>query len=241
MQEKKMCEDQELICINVDKVYDWIVKENSFDFALPTGNIVFTPTVSVPTQGPGLVIAGATVTCEVAPAAMNPIVITDRQDRPFCINGKTVLLQQLNIRKNFVVTLIVTLANGTVLTSAPPTSTVNTSLAFSRCEQVTLCAPEGTTVSVTFTDLDCFVCSPGTLVVGTVHGVPAGSIEISGLTISIATCQSIQSTFPVTVEFLADFCEPREELPTACPAPMRPRQCPTIFPDEGHDHGHCCH
>jgi hypothetical protein len=44
MQEKKLCEGQELICINVDKVYDWIVKESSFDFALPTGNIVFTPT-----------------------------------------------------------------------------------------------------------------------------------------------------------------------------------------------------
>jgi len=242
MQEKKLCEGQELICINVDKVYDWIVKENSFDFALPTGNIVFTPTASVPTTAAGLV--GATIRCEVTPATSNPIVITNRQDRPFCIDGKNVLLQQLNIRKNFVVTLIVTLANGTVLTGTPTlTPAANTNLLLSRCEQVSLCAPEGTNVEVTFTDLDCFVCSPGVLTIPpvTVPPATAGSINIAGLTISIATCQSIQSTFPVTVEFLADFCEPRDDLPTTCPSPMRPKQCSVIFPDDGHGHGNCCH
>jgi hypothetical protein len=243
MQEKKHCDEKELICINVDKVYDWIVKENTFDFALPTGNIVFTPTGSVPANTGGL--ANATIACEVTPATSNPIVITDRQNRPFCIDGKNVLLQQLHIRKNFVVTLIVTLANGTVLTSVAPTVNVNTALAFSRCEQVTLCAPEGTNVEVTFTDLDCFVCSPGILTIPTTTAPApapaAGSINIAGLTLTIATCQSIQSTFPVTVELLADFCEPREDLPTACPAPMRPKQCSVIFPDDGHGHGHCCH
>ena len=33
----------------------------------------------------------------------------------------------------------------------------------SRCEQVTLCAPEGTNVEITYTDLDCFVCTTGEL------------------------------------------------------------------------------
>ena len=105
---------------------------------------------------------------------------------------------------------------------------------FSRCEQVTLCAPEGTDVEVTYTDLDCFVCTTGDTRCRT-----DGTIEFSDLTISVATCQSIQSTFPVTVEFLADFCEPREELSTACPAPIARQQCSVVFPDDGH--GNCCH
>ena len=215
MLEKKPCENQELICINVDKVYDWIVKENSFDIS-PAGTILF-PDVTAAT-----VLDNATVTCDVVPAAVNPIVILNRENRPFCIDGKTVLLQQLNIQKNFDVTIIVTTPGGTIFTSAV--------IPVTRCEQVTLCAPEGTDVEITFTDLNCFVCTTGSL-------TPAdGSITFSALTISVSTCQSIQSTFPVTVEFLADYCEPRADLPISCPAPVRPNSCSPIFPETGN----CC-
>lgn len=217
MQEQKPCDGKELICINVDKVYDWIVKENSFDIS-PTGAIAF-PGVTAATS-----LTGATVTCDVSPAALNPIVILHREDRPFCIDGKNVCLQQLNIQKNFIVTIILTFPNGTTLTSAD--------ISVSRCEQVTLCAPVGTDVEVTYTDLDCFVCTTGTLVAG------EGTITFSALTISVATCQSIQSTFPVTVEFLADFCEPRADIATVCPPPTRPQQCSVVFPDTGG--GKCC-
>lgn len=217
MKDKRCNEGQELICINVDKVYDWIVKEQSFDF-FSAAPVTF-PGVTATTP-----LAGATVTCEVIPTATNPVVIQNRENRDFCIDGKTVCLQQLTIQKNFSLTLFVTLTTGTVLTSAV--------IPISRCEHITLCAPEGTDVEITFTDLDCFVCQTGTLVAG------AGTITFSALNVSIETCQSIQSTFPVTVEFLADFCEPREDLPTACPAPSRPRQCPAVFPDFGHGHGH---
>ncbi|GGA38359.1 hypothetical protein [Psychrobacillus lasiicapitis] len=233
MQAKNLSGGQELICINVDKVYDWIVKERSFDFVLPTGNIVFTPTAGVPTGTAPTTLTGAVVTCEVTPDPVNPVIIVDREDRPFVIDGTPVTLQQLNIRKNFVIRLCITLADGTVLTSAPSVvGGTNASLLISRCEVVTMCAPEGTDVEITYTDLDCFICTPGVLTVGTTAtpGIPAGSINIAGLTLSIVTCQSIQSTFPVTVEFLAEFCEPREELATECPAPIRPLQCPVIFP-----------
>ncbi len=40
MLENMPSQAQELICINVDKVFDWIVKEMSFDFS-PTGPITF--------------------------------------------------------------------------------------------------------------------------------------------------------------------------------------------------------
>ena len=223
MQFKSLKGGQELICINVDKVYDWIVKEKSFDISLAGAVITFTPTGSVPDGA----IVGATVTCEVNPNPTLPIEILARDDRPFIIDGTPVTLQQLNIRKNFVITFVVTLADGTVLTSATPVEGgVNSVLLISRCEHVTLCAPEGTDVEITYTDLDCFVCTTGTLT-----GIAADdTITFSALTISVVTCQSIQSTFPITVEFIAEFCEPRDDLPTECPAPIRPLQCPVVFP-----------
>ncbi|RDY72741.1 hypothetical protein DXT76_00295 [Halobacillus trueperi] len=227
MQAKKLNGGQELICMNVDKVYDWVIEERSFEYSLPAGtDIVFGPAGLVP----DMTITGATVSCEVEPDETNPVEILDREDRPFVINGTPVTLQQLNIRKNFVITLTVTLADGTVLTSTDIAAN-NALLSFSRCEQVTLCAPEGTDVEITYTDLDCFVCNDG----GTLTGTAAtNSIDFgSELSFSIVSCQSIQSTYPVTVEFLAEFCEPRDSLPTPCPAPIRPDQCPVVFPAFG--------
>lgn len=232
MQENKPCDGKELICINVDKVYDWIVKEKSFDFSLPTGDYTFTPTPPLGTS-----FANAVVTCEVTPAAEFPIIIISRENRTFCIDGKNVCLQQLNIRKNFEVTLVITMPNGMRYTTIPSNGT-NTNLSFSRCEQVTMCAPEGTDVEITYTDLDCFVCSQGSLYLPAPGGGGGGTgVVIEGLNLSISTCQSIQSTFPVTVEFLAEYCEPRPDLPTSCPTPSRPHPCSTVFPDGG---GHCC-
>ncbi|MEA0552558.1 hypothetical protein U1P98_19595 [Lysinibacillus irui] len=212
MQEHMPSQAQELICINVDKVYDWIVKEMSFDIS-PTGPITF-PGVTAATD-----LTGAIVTCRVIPAATNPIVILNRENRQFSIDGSTVCLQHLNIQKNFVLTIVVTLPTGAVFTSAD--------IPVSRCEQVTLCAPKGTDVEILYTDLDCFVCTTGTLTAA------AGAITFSALTITVAVCQSIQSTFPVTVEFLATFCEPRADLPFSCPTAVRPQQCPVIFPPMG--------
>jgi len=66
MQDNMPSQARELICINVDKVYDWIVKEMSFDIS-PTGAMTF------PGITPATVLTGATVTCRVTPAATNPI------------------------------------------------------------------------------------------------------------------------------------------------------------------------
>ncbi|REJ09146.1 hypothetical protein [Halobacillus trueperi] len=222
MQAKKLNGGQELICINVDKVYDWVLEERSFEFTLdPETGIPFLPGLAA------YDFDGATVSCEVEPDPTNPIDVLERDDRSYVIDGEPVILQQLNIRKNFIITLQITLADGTVLTSTPPAAGANP-LAIARCEQVVLCAPEGTDVEVTYTDLDCFVCSTGEISLDEVLG-----INFSDLRINIISCQSIQSTFPVTVEFLAEFCEPRDVLPTPCPAPVRPDQCPVVFPAFG--------
>lgn len=212
MQEHMPSQERELICINVEKVFDWIVKDLSFEFS-PNHPIKF----------PGLEkhdhehLHGAVVTCHVVPAKNNPIVILNRENRTFTIDGNSVCLQQLTIQKNFMVTICITLQNGRSFTSEP--------FEISRCEHVVMCAPKGTNVEVTFTDLDCFVCSTGEL-----HMHHDHEVKFSNLTISVAVCQSIQSTFPVTVEFLADYCEPRAELPFSCGPTVRPKNCSVVFP-----------
>jgi hypothetical protein len=210
MQEHKPSHEQELICINVDKVYDWVVKDMSFEFS-PTSPIAF------PGLPAGTSVAGASVTCQVIPTTDNPVVIMNRENRTFTIDGKSVCLQQLTIQKNFTVTICITLPTGTVFTS--------TSFEISRCEHVVMCAPKGTSVDVTYTDLDCFVCSTGAFV-----NNGDGTITFTNLSLSVAVCQSIQSTFPVTVEFCADYCEPRADLPFACPPAVRPSNCSVVFP-----------
>ena len=214
MHKKLPCPDQELICINVDKVYDWVMKENTFDYFLPATPLTFTGITGTTS------LIGSVVSCEVTPATTNPFVILRRENRSFMIDGCKVCLQQLTIQKNFNLVLFVTLADGTVLRA--PSQTI------SRSEQVTLCAPEGTEIMVEYTDLDCIISSPGVPTLNTA----TQQITFTGLVISIATCQSIQSTYPVTVEFLADYCEPRADLALgACPPPTKPQQCHTVYPD----------
>jgi len=215
---------QELICINVDKVYDWVLKEKSFDLSLSGANAIITFDTTLDLTA--ALLANATVTCRVT---ADPDISDTREDISLTIDGTPVTLQRVAIVKNFVVTIIVTLANGTVITSSPSIGGVNPGLLFSRCEQVILCAPVGTEIALT-TDIDCFVCQTGAL---TPADPADDTITFGALTISLVTCQSIQSTFPVTVEFLAEFCEPREDISTDCPPPSRPLQCPVVFPDFG--------
>lgn len=211
--------DQELICINVDKVYDWVLKENSFDFT-PQNPVRF-PGINSPISEHDL--ERAIVTCEVKPdKGYDSVVILDRVNREFVIDGRRVCLQQLTIRKKFELVIVITLPNCTVHRSQ--------TIHVSRSEQVILCAPDDTEVTVTFTDLDCFVSSTGRITQGGPND--RDELTFSNLVVTIRTCQSIQSTFPVTVEFLADFCHPRAELAIgSCPRPTRPPQCHTIFPD----------
>lgn len=216
MQEGRPAQANELICINVEKVYDWVMKDMSFELT-PTSPISF------PGLPDGLNLDTAIVTCQVIPNVTNPVVVLNREDRTFSIDGTSVCLQQLTLQKHFTVTICLTVPAG----NGNLTETTFTSLPFniSRCEHVVMCAPKGTNVDVTYTDLDCFVCSTGTI---TNEGETF--VTFDNLTISIAVCQSIQSTFPVTVEFTAEYCEPRADLPFSCPPAGRPNNCSVIFP-----------
>ncbi|MFG6115337.1 hypothetical protein ACGTN9_09100 [Halobacillus sp. MO56] len=222
MQAKNLTGGQELLCINTEKVYDWVINETTFDLTLGDLELPIGPTGD-PIECDDIVDNG--VTCEVAPAEVDPIVVLGRVDQEFVIDGTTVTLQLVNIQKNFDVTVFVEL----LPELGGATIEVGT-VSFTRCEQVILCAPEGTDVDVTFTDLDCFVCTAICVENGTEVD------ELTDITVSVRLCQSIQSTFEVTLELVADFCAPRDMLPIPpCPAPTMPPQCPVIFPsgDDG--------
>ncbi len=208
MQAKNLTGGQELLCINTTKVYDWILNEASFD-------LTFTDE-ALPVIGEDQITCDdltGPVTCETTATSTEVI---NREDREFVIDGALVTLQLVTLRKNFTVTFFFPTLLGTG----------EATFGFSRCEQVVLCAPDGTDVEVTYPELDCFICT----------------FECDELadtfdaTVTVRLCQSIQSTFPVTLEIVADFCQPRDILPTpACPAPTMPPQCPVLFPENGDD------
>lgn len=212
MQAKKFKGGQELLCINTEKVYDWIINEASFDLTLDDVDL---PVVN------GIQLTCAeidSVTCEVE---TNDVEILKRENRPFIIDGTQITLQLVTIQKNFDVTIFVLTNTGQTVEAG--------SFPFTRCEQVVLCAPEDTEVNVTYTDVDCFVC-----VYNCDDATPAGTMDLG---ITVRLCQSIQSTFPVTLELVADFCQPRDILAftPVCPTPAIPPQCPVLFPNNGDD------
>ncbi|MFA9556942.1 hypothetical protein ACERII_06550 [Evansella sp. AB-rgal1] len=208
MQADKLKGGQELLCINTTKVYDWIINEAEFDITLDD--------VDLPNDLDCDDIDS--VTCEVEPT---DYTVLSREDRPFVIDGTQVTLQQVLIQKSFDVTVIVTTNGQEVEAGTFP---------FSRCEKVILCAPEGTDITIDYTDVDCFVC-----VFNCDDATPGASLDLG---ITVRLCQSIQSTFPVTVELFADFCEPRESIQpivSGCPEPIRPPQCPVLFPTNSNE------
>lgn len=216
MQENNIAGCQELLCINTEKVYDWILNESLFDLNLMDLHLPLNPNTGEHLTCEDIDVD--TVTCKVTPNCVEPISILSRVDQNFIIDGTEVTLQLVNIRKNFKVTvfvdLISELGEGTIEVCEAE---------FTRCEQVVLCAPEGTDVDVYFTDLDCFVCT------ATCDQMThPNQLDI---TLQVRLCQSIQSTYDVTLEIIAEFCEPRDILPIApCPTPSMPQQCPVIFP-----------
>ncbi|MGP4072101.1 hypothetical protein ACTWQB_06065 [Piscibacillus sp. B03] len=196
---------QELLCINTEKVYDWIINDANFDINLAS--------ITLPEGVLCDVVNDIDVTCNVIPTGVE---IVDREDQEFTIDGVDITLQVVTISKGFTVELEFPVLDGVEVFTR----------AFTRTEQVVLCAPEGTEIDIEFTEEECTIvsidCDPDALTFDA--------------TISVRLCQSIQSVYDVTLELVADFCQPREEviLPTGpCPLPTVPPQCPELFPANG--------
>ncbi|GAE92692.1 hypothetical protein JCM21714_1703 [Gracilibacillus boraciitolerans JCM 21714] len=223
MQMDNLTGGQELLCINTEKVYDWILNEATFDLSLSDLDLPVNPITGDQLECDDIDLNS--VTCDVTPADVDPIVILGRENQVFIVDGAEVTLQIVNIRKNFEVTIFVNLLpelGGNIVEVG--------SAEFTRCEQVILCAPEGTDIDVTYTDLDCFVCT------ASCDAGTTTEVDELDVTVTVRLCQSIQSTFDVTLELVADFCQPRDILPfPPCPAPSMPAQCPVVFPANGNN------
>lgn len=207
---------QELLCINTEKVYDWILNEAAFDLSLADLELPVNPATGLPLECNDINVDS--ISCAITPSPVDPIVILDRVDQQFVVDGAEVTLQLVNIRKKFEVTIFADLIDDL----GGMTVEIDT-VEFTRCEQVMLCAPEGTDIHVSFTDLECFVCTASCDTTSTPNTLD--------VTINVRLCQSIQSTFEVTIEVVADFCTPRDMFPVPpCPSPTRPPQCPVVFP-----------
>ncbi|TFB15104.1 hypothetical protein E3U55_12695 [Filobacillus milosensis] len=201
---------QELVCINTTKVYDWVINDANFDLNVTDLDLPEDEGVQLTCDD----IDTESVTCEVQPS--DPAIEElNRETRTFTIGDEDVELQVVTLRKNFeVVFTLPLLAGGSAEVSAP----------FARSEQVILCAPDDTEIEVTFTELDCFIvdleCDPTT----TPNSLDA--------VVNVRLCQSIQSTFDVTLELIADFCQPRDILSfPPCPTPAIPETCTSLFPN----------
>lgn len=212
---------KEVLCIKTKKVYDWIINEADFKFSDVRVEIPGSPGICVPAA------EILNVTCDVKKIDIKEVEGT-RVDRDFIIDGKLVTLQEVTLEKKITLTVSVTVdppgeGNPIETRTSEPFDLI-------RMEKVILCAPDGTKVSAEVTnDVDCMING-----FRCVQGDGNRLIDVS---LSIFICQSIQVTFPVVLEVEADFCEPRDALPTpVCSAPILPKQCPTLFPDDDKKH-----
>ncbi|MGO4886874.1 hypothetical protein ACJ2A9_03870 [Anaerobacillus sp. MEB173] len=208
MQAKNLQGSQEILCISTDKVYDWIVNEATFDIVED----------DIDVAGLGLTADNiANVTCEVVGVEIEEVEGA-RVNRDVTINGTVITLQEVTLEKTIEFTVTVTLLDGTTITLPVPPAAP---FAVTRFERVLLCAPEGTTIEGTATDVDCFVTAFDFDAVG----------DLLDVDLSVRICQDIRVIFPVVIEVEAEFCQPRDILPTVCPPVTRPPQCPELFPD----------
>lgn len=226
MQEQPLQGAQELLCINAEKVYDWVILQEDLNQTVLAAAIG-----ALPLDPCGPAVSNLTATCYlVDPATGNPlppnaeipvVEVGERENRQYVVNGALVTLQRVSFVKTLNVVIEFSGLNGTT-----PFVITSDEIVVDIPESVYLCAPEGTRLVVRLADVDCSV---------TVNCV-AGVLESVDLFLNV--CQSVQSVADVTIELHADFCQPRDVLVEQCPTPSIPPQCPVVFPGiiGGHKH-----
>ncbi|SDK49596.1 hypothetical protein [Sediminibacillus albus] len=217
---------QELLCINTEKVYDWVILQ-----ANVSQNVLAAALGALPIDPCGPTVSNLTTTCflvdpdtgeELPPNAEITIdELGEREDRTFVIDGSLVTLQRVTFTKTLSVVIEFSGLTGTtpfVETTEPITIEIP--------ESLFLCAPEGTRIAVRLSDLDCSV------------NVNCVAAALTSVDIVLNICQSVQSLADVTIELVADFCQPRDVLVEQCPTPTIPPQCPVLFPGNCDDNEH---
>lgn len=212
----------ELLCINTNKVYDWILEE------VTVSQTVLAATLALPAAIAAVLCLPAAlvnITPIITDADGNPlppnseVTVTEsipRVDRQFEVDGALVTLQRVSFTKTVYVVLEI---SGVTPATGIPFLIRTLPIPFSVNESAFLCAPEGTDLLVRVTDFEA----------QTIVNCDEAGIFVS-IGVSIVVCQSIQTVTPVTLELIAGFCSPREAIFDNCPTPIIPPQCPVIFP-----------
>lgn len=209
--------DPEILCINTDKVYDWVILQNNINNTFLAADLG-----ALPVDPCDPAVSNLRTNCYLVDAAGNPlppnreiavIETSDRQDRTFLVDNKQVLLQKVSFQSTIYVVVEISGLNGTT-----PFIEQTQPIAIEIPESIFLCAPEGTDLIVRLSDIECNV-------VLNCAGTTLGNVDIS-----LQLCQSVQAVTNVTVELPANFCEPREVFTEQCSTPIIPAQCPVVFP-----------
>ncbi len=211
----------EPLCINADKVYDWVILQANIRENVD-------PTFTDPNFDELILCSATNISTEIflTDAQGNPLPpngviaaeeVAERQDRGFIIDGKRVTLQKVTFVKTIYIVVEFSGLNGT-----EPFVVRTNPIAVEVPESIYLCAPDGTDLIVRFSDLE------GSVRINCINTPPT---EIT-LDIMLNLCQSVQTFANVTLELRADFCHPRENLMDSCHAPSVPRQCPVVFPGD---------
>lgn len=208
--------NQESLCVNINKVYDWVIEESSGSTTIAVDDLP----IEIPADATNVVARCILTDSEGTPLPPNTEIevteVAPREDRQFDVNGIIVTLKRVIFSKVVYVVLEVSGVDpetGTLfqITSDP--------VPFTFLETENLCAPAGTNLVVRISNFTCL-----SVINRNIDG------EITRFGIDISVCQSIQAVAPATIEFTANFCSPRDQLTDQCANPIMPPQCPAIFP-----------
>lgn len=217
--QKQQLPPTELLCFNAEKVYDWVILQETVN-----QNVLVADLGVLPIDPCNPAVSNLSTRCYlIDPLTGNPLPQNaeievdeddDRQDRDFIIDGNQVTLQRVSFVKNLSLVVEFSGFEGTT-----PFLEISDPIEIEIPESVFLCAPEGTRLVVRISDVICNVSV--NCVIGALESVD----------VSLNICQSVQSVADVTLELEASFCEPRDLLVTdECPSPVIPPQCPIVFP-----------
>ncbi|WP_433750930.1 hypothetical protein [Falsibacillus pallidus] len=219
---RSRCDSIESMCINAQKIYDWVVLQNSVAStinAADLGNLAIDPC--------GAAISKMTARCILVdpetgePLAPGSVIktfeISGRQSTSLVIDGALITLQKISFVKMLGLIIEFSGINGST-----PFIEQSATVLIEVPETVLLCAPDDTELTVYLSSVQCKL------------KVNCSGDVLTSVNATLELCQSIQTSQEVTVEVgRAAFCQPREILKLECSTPSYPPQCPILFGKNG--------
>ncbi len=168
---------QEALCINAEKVYDWIIEESTGSTGIPVASLP----VPLPAGATNVQTSCFLSDVNGVPLPLNTQIdvteTTPREDRQFQVNGVTVTLQRVTYTKTLYAVIRIT---GVDPETGTPFQITSDPATFRFIETAFLCAPPGTSLVVRISDFGCLAVV-----------MRDGTDAITGFGLTIFVCQSI--------------------------------------------------